>query len=157
MSPGRKPRHRAAARPVEPPPEPDPLDPVGSLPVRGRVLDPDGQPIAGAAIHVCGITTEHGWDPSDPVTHGQRGRVAVSEPDGRFHFDLDKVVERLALQDEPAWHEAKIAAVAPGLRAGLDRRRIAAQGRRGDAPSSSATTCRSAAAWSTRRAGPCPG
>ena len=46
-APARRPR-----RPVEPPPEPDPLDPVGFFPVAGRVLDPDGQPIAGAAIYI---------------------------------------------------------------------------------------------------------
>jgi protocatechuate 3,4-dioxygenase beta subunit len=101
------------ARPVEPRPEPDPLDPVGFLPVAGRVLDPDGQPIAGAAIHIHHLT-EHGWDPSDPVTHGQRGRVAVSEPDGRFRFNLDKSSSDWTFSDGPAWHEAKIAAVAPG-------------------------------------------
>ena len=33
-------------------PEPDPLDAVGTFPVRGRVLDPDGKPVAGAEIYV---------------------------------------------------------------------------------------------------------
>ena len=37
-----------------------------------------------------GGITEDGWNFTDPVTHGQRGRVAVSDPDGRFHFELDK-------------------------------------------------------------------
>ena len=39
----------AATQPV---PEPDPLDAVGTFPVRGRVLDPDGKPVAGAEIYV---------------------------------------------------------------------------------------------------------
>ena len=32
--------------------EADPLDAVGTFPVRGRVLDPDGKPVAGAEIFV---------------------------------------------------------------------------------------------------------
>ena len=53
------------------------------------MLDPDGKPVAGAAIHVWRHYSEDGWNRTDPVTHGQRGRVAVSGPDGRFHFELD--------------------------------------------------------------------
>jgi RNA polymerase sigma factor (sigma-70 family) len=105
----------AAARPAAPRAEADadPIDAVGTLPVRGRVLDPDGQPVANAAIHIR-HRTEHGWDPSDPVTHGQRGRVTVSDPDGRFQFKLDKGSSDWPFSDGPAWHEAQIAAVAPG-------------------------------------------
>jgi RNA polymerase sigma factor (sigma-70 family) len=94
--------------------ETDPLDETGIFPVQGRVFDPDGKPVAGAAIYVWHYT-EHGWDPSDPITHGQRGRVAVSDADGRFHFKLDKASSDWPYSDGPTWHGALIAAVAPGF------------------------------------------
>ena len=92
----------------------DLLDETGTLPIRGRVLDPDGRPAAGAAIHVLRDYSEDGWNLTDPVTHGQRGRVAVSGPDGQFHFELDRSPSDFPYYDHPAWHEAKIAAGAPG-------------------------------------------
>ena len=39
----------------------------------------------------------------------------MSDADGRFHFDLDKASSDWPYGDEPAWHEAQIAAVAPGF------------------------------------------
>ncbi len=101
------------AKAAVPQPKPGPTDADGTFPVRGRVLDPAGKPVAGAAIHVWHYP-KHGWNSTDPVTHGQRGRVAVSGPDGRFHFDLDTSPSDFPYLDYPVWHEAKIAAVAPG-------------------------------------------
>ena len=40
--------------------------------------------------------------------------MAASDPDGRFHFELDKSASDFPYGDHPVWHEAKIAAVAPG-------------------------------------------
>jgi RNA polymerase sigma factor (sigma-70 family) len=94
--------------------ESDPLDAIGTFPVRGRVLDPDGKPVAGAEILVRHFT-EFGWTPDDPAPRGQKGRVAVSDADGRFRFDLDKASSDWPTDDEPAWYRAQIAAVAPGL------------------------------------------
>ena len=95
-------------------PEADPLDAVGTFPVRGRVLDPDGKPVAGAEIFVR-HNTEFGWSAVDPAPKGQKGRVAASDADGRFRFDLDKASSDWPYGDEPAWHQAQIAAVVPGL------------------------------------------
>ena len=92
----------------------DPLDPVGTFPVRGRVLDPDGKPVAGAGIFVHHFT-EAGQLAADPAPKGQRGRVATSDADGRFHFELDKASSDCPYSDMPAWHVAQIAAAAPGL------------------------------------------
>ena len=94
--------------------EPDPLAANGTFPVRGLVLDPDGRPVAGAAIHVWRHYSEDGWNRTGPVAHGQRGRVAVSGPDSRFHFALDTSASDFPYFDYPVWQEAKIAAVAPG-------------------------------------------
>jgi RNA polymerase sigma factor (sigma-70 family) len=93
---------------------PDPLDPAGTFPVHGRVLDPDGRPVAGAEIFVR-HNTQFGWSAVDPGPEGQKGRVAVSDADGRFRFDLDKASSDFPWGDDPAWHRAQIAAVAPGL------------------------------------------
>ena len=105
---------RPATPPAAPQPDPDPLDAVGTFLVHGRVIDPAGRPVAGAAIHVWRQYSEDAWHSTDPVTHGQRGRVAVSVSDGRFHFELDTSASDFPYSDDPVWHEAKIAAVAPG-------------------------------------------
>ena len=73
-------------------------------------------------------TREFGRSAVDPDPDGQKGRVTVSDADGRFRFDLDKASSDWPYGDEPAWHGAQIAAVAPGLARGLGRGRIAAQG-----------------------------
>jgi len=89
-------------------------DDTGTLPIRGRVLDPDGGPVAGAAIHVWRHYSEDAGYSTVSIKHGQRGRVAMSSPDGRFHFDLDTSASDFPYSDHPVWHEAKIAAFAPG-------------------------------------------
>ncbi len=92
----------------------DPLDAVGTFPVRGRVLDPDGRAAAGAEMFIR-HNVYYGWTPISPVPEGQKGRVAVSDAGGRFGFELDKASSDLPAGDEPWWHKAVIAATAPGF------------------------------------------
>jgi RNA polymerase sigma factor (sigma-70 family) len=89
-------------------------DAVGTFPVRGRVFDPDGKPIAGAEIYVRHVNG-FGWYMVDPVPEGQKRRVAVSDAEGRFHFDLEKASSEWPGSNEPAWHHAQISVVARGL------------------------------------------
>ena len=104
-----------APRAVQPPAlQPDPLDAVGTFLVRGRVLDPDGKPVANAEIFVR-PHTEFGWSPISPAFNGQKGRVAVSAADGQFRFELDKAASDWPYGNEPPWHKATIAASAPGF------------------------------------------
>jgi len=92
---------------------PGALDAVGKFPVRGQVLDPDGKAVANADIFVR-PHYEFGWTPISPARSGQKGRVTVSDTNGRFQFELDKASSDWPYGDEPAWHQAMIAAIAPG-------------------------------------------
>ena len=105
--------HRAAAAP-HPQPEPDRFDAAGTFPVHGRVLDPSGKPVANAEILV---RHEVNWDrPHDELAIRRRPiRVTSSNADGSFGFELDKGASDSTSGDDPAWHKAQIAAVAPGL------------------------------------------
>ncbi len=98
----------------QPAPEPDPLDAVGTFPVRGRVLDPDGKPVAGAGVYVR-HNAQIQWNPIDPMAARQKGRVAVTDADGQFHFEIDKASSEVASEGGPGWHKAQIAAAAPGF------------------------------------------
>ena len=82
--------------------------------MRGRVLDPDGKPVAGAEVYVR-HHAEFSWNPIDPRCPRQKGRVAVTDADGRFHFEIDKASSDGRIGDGPAWHKAQIAAAAPGF------------------------------------------
>jgi len=96
-------------------PEPDPLDAVGTFPVAGRVLDPDGKLVARAEIYVHPFSFDvMASATSNTVPAYQSGRVATSDAEGRFHFELDKASSDFPYRDFPAWHGAQIAAVAPG-------------------------------------------
>ena len=105
----------AAERAVPSPPdsEPSSLDTVGTFPVAGRVLDPDDKPVAGAEVYIWHYR-QFGWNPADPAPTGQKGRVALSDLNGRFHFELDNASSDWPFSDGPAWHGAQIAAVARG-------------------------------------------
>jgi RNA polymerase sigma factor (sigma-70 family) len=74
----------------------------GSIEVRGRVLDPDGQPVTGARL-----VFVHA-----PVEMGPEKVWATSSPDGRFHFAVGK-----SFQDplvENPWDYTFVVAVAEG-------------------------------------------
>jgi hypothetical protein len=45
----------------------------------------------------------------------QSGRVAATEVDGHFQFQLDKASSKWITYDQPAWHGARIVAAAPGF------------------------------------------
>ncbi len=113
---------KAATAPVAPRADPgprpaaeaDPLDETGTFPVHGRVLDPDGKPVAGAGVYVRHHAESSGTT-IDPMAAWQKGRVAVTDADGRFHFELDKAPSEAASEGGPGWHQAQIAAAAPGF------------------------------------------
>ncbi len=108
------PIHQGVAPASRPDAQTDPLDAVGTLPVRGQVLDPDGRPVAGSEIFIR-HNFYYGWTPISPVPEGQKGRVAVCNRDGRFEFELDKASSDWPYGHEPSWHRATIAATAPGF------------------------------------------
>jgi RNA polymerase sigma factor (sigma-70 family) len=94
--------------------QPGSADEVGTLPVRGRVLDPDGKPVAGAGVYVRPYA-EIRWASVDLMAPRQKGRVATTDADGRFHFDLEKGAGEVPSEGGPGWHKAQIAAAAPGF------------------------------------------
>ena len=116
-------------------PQPGSADAAGTFPVRGRVLDPDGKPVAGAGVYVRHYA-EVQWLPIDPMAARQKGRVAVTDADGRFHFELDKAAGDIPSSGEISWHEAQIAAAAPGFAPAWVEAADLVEGRRGDAAAS---------------------
>ena len=114
-------RHRTASqRRAAASTDPDPLDAVGTFPVHGRVLDPDGKPIVGAELWV---RHEISWDRplSERVALGRPAESRPASADGSFRFDLDKAASDSTSGDDPAWHSAQVAAVVPRPGSGLDR------------------------------------
>jgi RNA polymerase sigma factor (sigma-70 family) len=108
------PAGRSKADVTVPDRDPGPLETVGTFRVRGRVLDPDGKPLAGAAVYVR-HHAEIRWNLIDPMATRQKGRVAVADADGRFHFELDKGAGDIPSSGDIPWHKAQIAAAAPGF------------------------------------------
>ena len=106
---------RPAADPAVPRPKPGSADTAGTFPVRGRVLDPDGKPVAGAGVYVRPYA-ERRWSENDPMAARQKGRVASTDADGRFHFELDKgASDGSYWRGVTGWHKAQIAVAAPGF------------------------------------------
>ena len=77
------------------------------------MLDPDGKPVAGAGVYVRHYAEDQ-WLPIDPMAARQKGRVAATDADGRFHFELDKGASDVTYGDT-GWHKAQIAVAAPGF------------------------------------------
>jgi RNA polymerase sigma factor (sigma-70 family) len=94
-----------------PPPKPASTDTDGTFSVRGHVLDPDGKPVAGAGVYVR-HDAEMQWLPIDPTAARQKGRVAVTDADGQFHFEIDKGSSEVSSEGGPGWHKAQIVAAA---------------------------------------------
>jgi hypothetical protein len=79
------------------------------------VLDPDGKPVAGAGVYVRHYA-EIRWGMLDPMAARQKGRVAATDADGRFHFELDKGASDGSYYSAvTGWHKAQIAVAAPGF------------------------------------------
>jgi RNA polymerase sigma factor (sigma-70 family) len=109
------PADRPTADPVAPRPKPGSADTAGTFPARGRVLDPDGKPVAGAGVYVRHYA-EPRWSEIDPMAARQKGRVAVTDADGEFHFELDKgASDGSYYSSVTGWHRAQIAVAAPGF------------------------------------------
>jgi RNA polymerase sigma factor (sigma-70 family) len=104
---------RPSADTAVPQPIPGSADAAGTFLVRGRVVDPDGKPVAGAQVYVRHYA-EIQWLPIDPMAARQKGRVAATDADGLFHFELDKGASDVTYGDT-GWHKAQIAVAAPGF------------------------------------------
>ena len=106
---------RPTAETAVPRPKPGSADTAGTFPARGRVLDPDGKPVAGAGVYVRPYA-EPRWSENDPMAARQKGRVASTDADGRFHFELDKgASDGSYWRGVTGWHKAQIAVAAPGF------------------------------------------
>jgi hypothetical protein len=56
------------------------------------------------------------WSEIDPMAARQKGRVAVTDADGGFHFELDKgASDGSYYSSVTGWHKAQIAVAAPGF------------------------------------------
>ncbi len=98
-----------------PHPQPGTDDANGTFPARGRVLDPDGKPVAGAGVFVRHYA-EIRWNEIDLMAARQKGRVAATDAEGRFHFELDKGASHVSYYSgETGWHKAQVAVAAPGF------------------------------------------
>ena len=109
------PAARPTAETAVPRPKPGSADTAGTFPARGRVLDPDGKPVAGAGVYVRHYA-EPRWGENDPMAARQKGRVAVTDAVGEFHFELDKgASDGSYYSSVTGWHKAQIAVAAPGF------------------------------------------
>jgi protocatechuate 3,4-dioxygenase beta subunit len=107
--PGRAPRmSKAQAAPAPSPERARAVEPAGTeetITYQGQVLDPDGKPLAGAALDLLNERLEH------PVR-------ATSGADGRFRFEVPKSAFDRSFSNEP-WAHATLVARAPGTGFGL--------------------------------------
>ena len=144
--------------PIPPPTPADPDDPALAGRFAGRVVGPDGAPLAGAEVFL----THSG----SPAAAAERVR-AVSGADGRFVFDAPDMTY-LAVDGAPARRVGKLSARRTAVRRRLDHHLGAdrldlplafrpGQGGRDDPSASSATPCRSggrsATSWGNRSRG----
>src|SRR5262249_39998029 len=106
---------RPPADAAVPRPKPGSAESAGTFPARGRVLGPDGKPVAGAGVYVRHYA-EIRWGVLDPMAARQKGRVAATDAAGRFQFELDKgASDGSYYSGVTGWHKAQIAVAAPGF------------------------------------------
>ncbi len=86
-----------------------PAEPGETIGYRGRILDPDGKPFAGAAVYLVSYGLKH---PENPPIR------ATSDAGGRFRFEVPKSDFDTSLEEHP-WSYSAILARAPGLAFGL--------------------------------------
>jgi RNA polymerase sigma factor (sigma-70 family) len=98
------------AAPQSPPAKKADMEPT--VAIRGRVLDPDGKPFAGAKIY---SYPPHSGRNSDPLfAPGPPRPDATSDADGRFRFAMpDPGFD--TLQAQATWAHPTVAALAPGF------------------------------------------
>jgi len=97
------------ARPVVAPPTTTEKPASDSLTIRGRVLDPEGKPVAGAQIVLGLPVTAPGAWPSPE-------RLTISGMDGRFEAPIPrKSIERAGSDHQTPFSAMVVAALAPGL------------------------------------------
>jgi RNA polymerase sigma factor (sigma-70 family) len=105
------------ATPARPGPEVTIEDQGDSLAVSGRVLDPDGKPLAGAEITLWWHDVR-GWVCwHHPAMHDSKPyRGTRSGKDGCFHFTFAKsaIRDTMLNGDARPWHRMAIVAAAPG-------------------------------------------
>jgi protocatechuate 3,4-dioxygenase beta subunit len=75
--------------------------------IRGRVVDPEGKPVSGAAIHVVPYSWE-GRENVVPLAHTQSG------PDGRFQSSYRISQINPPVMNPTPWNAVQTVAVAPG-------------------------------------------
>jgi RNA polymerase sigma factor (sigma-70 family) len=83
-----------------------------TLAIRGRVLDPDGQPFAGARIHAYPPSDGRSADPL--FTPGPPAPAATSDANGQFRFTMPEPGLD-TLQPRATWAHPTVVAMAPGF------------------------------------------
>jgi RNA polymerase sigma factor (sigma-70 family) len=110
---GPAPRIGGARTKQSPPPvrakDEKPANPDEVITYRGRVLDPDGRPFAGAAVSV---VVSRFWRPDDASVR------ATSDAEGRLEFTIPKSAFNTDHSDKP-WSFAPVLARAPGFAFGF--------------------------------------
>ncbi len=102
QNPGDNPTPQAVPTP-SPAPDPAPAPVADGSVIRGRVLDPSGQPVAEARVT---LGSGYLYNRDKPTTN--------SKADGRFEFDLPEKVRKAI----PSLKESMLAATAPGFGVG---------------------------------------
>ena len=133
-----------------------PPTPDGTFPARGRVLDPDGKPVAGAGVYVRHYAEDQ-WRPIDPMAARQKGRVRVDGCGRPVPFRAGQGFERCLRSRASRLAQGPDRGRRAGIRTGLGRGRRPGQAGRGRRCDWSATMCPSAGVSWIRKAGPSPG